>query len=149
MLPHMFVMNKVALTEALIFDGLLDEEDGEDRDVIAKAVEDLLWFYANEERPIAVGRPKNYRSGLLDRQGFDVGDAWELIKKEFKLESESEDYVVVLSEDAKAALHQETIDAAMDDERETVQYCTGEFPDDCGKRLKPAPSLGEIEDKME
>jgi hypothetical protein len=60
MLPHMFVMNKVALAEALIFDGLLDEGDGEDRDAIAKAVEDLLWFYANEERPIAVGRPKYY-----------------------------------------------------------------------------------------
>jgi hypothetical protein len=97
MLPHMFVMNKVALTEALIFDDLLDEEDGEDRDAIAKAVEDLLWFYVNEEKPIAVGRPKNYRTGLLDRQGFDVGDTWELIKKELKRESESEDYLVVLS----------------------------------------------------
>jgi hypothetical protein len=44
---------------------------------------------------------------------------------------------VVLSEDAKAALHAELLEAAEEADRETVEYCAGEFPGDSGNHIRP------------
>jgi hypothetical protein len=135
------IVDLVALVDQLALDGHLDEEESDSWPAICEATGKLLYRYYRQRETIVPRDPSvcvygprygaayiDHRTGLLQRQESPKDDEpWELIKKAVKQETESEEYLVVLSDEAaeiaEAAEPEDQLGERLDD--------ADDFADDC------------------
>jgi hypothetical protein len=153
------IVDLVALVDQLTLDGHLDEEDSDSWTAICEATGGLIYRYYRQRETIVPRDPAacvcgprygasyiNHRTGLLQRQEPPNDDEpWELIKKAVKqeTEAESEEYLVVLSDEAaeiaesnssslsEAAEPEDRLDERLDDR--------DDFTDDCEPDAEDLP----------
>jgi hypothetical protein len=139
----------VAFVDQLILDGRLDEEQSDSWSAICEATGGLLYRYYRQRETIVPRDPSvcvygprygaayiDQRTGLLQRQDSPNDDEpWKLIKKPVKQEIESEEYLVVLSDEAaeiaEAAEPEDQLGDKLDD--------ADDFADDCEPDAEDLP----------
>ena len=138
------IYDLVAFLDQLILEGRLDEEDSDNWSAICKATGGLLYRYYRQRETIVPRDPSEFvygprygaayidhRTGVLQRQkpSKDEGP-WELIKKAVKeeeFETESEEYLVVHSEEAAAIVEAAEPEDQLGDKLDDAD----DFADDC------------------